>query len=304
MTAPPHQGDPRMGTLAGRPVARIGFGAMQLVDRGRPGAAGRDGAVGVLRAAIELGVNHIDTAEFYGAGATNELIRSALHPYPDDLVLVSKVGAEHDPQHGLVPAQRPAQLRAAVEANLTSLHVEQLAVVYLRRMDAPPGIVATGDQLVDLDSQLSELVALRQEGKIGAIGLSGVDGAQLTRALPVGLAGVQNAYGLLDRSAEAVLRVCAEHGLAWVPFFPLGSAFPGRPKVTEHPDVIAAAAALGVTAAQLGLAWLLAHDPSVLLIPGTSSPVHLEQNVAAGRIHLDHDTRSALDRIAPAGPGY
>jgi aryl-alcohol dehydrogenase-like predicted oxidoreductase len=276
----------------------VGFGAMQLAERGHQGAPARDTALAVLQRAVELGVNHIDTAEFYGGGVVNELIRSALHPYSDDLVLVSKIGAEHDDEKGLVPAQRPEQLRAGVEANLRSLGVEQVSVVNLRRLDAGPGIEATGDQRVDLDSQLAEMVALRDEGKIGGIGLSNVTIEQLHQALPVGIECVQNFYNLLDRSGEPLLNVCREHDLSWVPFFPLGSAFAALPKVTEHPAVIAAATALDVTPAQVGLAWLLAHDPHVLIIPGTSSMTHLPENVAAGNIHLDAGTMSVLDGLA------
>ena len=281
------------GRLAGHAVARIGFGAMQLAERGALGAPPREQAVAVLRQAVELGVNHIDTAHFYGDGVANQLIREGLAPYADDLVLVSKVGAEHAAA-GLVPAQQPEQLRASVEANLLSLDVERLPVVNLRRLDERPGLVATGDQLVDLDAQLAELTALRDEGKIAAIGLSNVSVEQLHHAIPAGIACVQNLYNLLDRSAEPLLAACREHGLAFVPFFPLGSAFPGAAKVTEQAAVIAAAAALGHTPAQVGLAWLLAHDPSILLIPGTSSLAHLAENVGAADIHLDQATMTAL----------
>lgn len=195
--------DQHAGRLAGRPVHRIGYGAMQLAGLGgRPGPS-ESTAVDVLRSAVEQGVDHIDTAEFYGGGLVNTLIRTALHPYPDHLLLVSKVGAEHGAA-GLTPAQRPEQLRAAVEANLRSLDVEQLAVVNLRRVDGPPGLTATGDQLVDLDSQLAEL------------------------------------------------------------------------------------------------AWLLAHDPHVLLIPGTANAAHLAQNLAAADVPLDADTMAVLDALAPA----
>ncbi len=230
--------DPPGGTasLAGRPVARIGFGAMQLPG---PGVWGpprdRPTALAVLRRAVELGVNHIDTAQFYGRGVANELIHAALHPYPEDLVLVSKVGADRDADGGWIPAASPEHLRSGVEANLVSLAVEQVDVVNLRLMDA--GHQRPGEQPVDLDSQLAEMVALRHEGKIGAIGLSNVTADQLRRALPAGIACVQNAYSLLDRANEPVLDVCREHGLAWVPYFPLGSAFPGVAKVTEHPAV-------------------------------------------------------------------
>lgn len=276
--------------LAGRTVARIGFGAMQLAER-PAGAVDRDVAISLLRQAIDQGVNHIDTAEFYGEGTANALIRAALHPYPGDLALVSKVGAVRV-GGGLVAAQKPAELRAAVEANLARLGAESLAVVNLRRADAPPGIVATGDQVVDLDSQLAELIALRDEGKIGGIGLSSVTADQLRAALPAGIVCVQNSYSLLDRASEPVLSVCREHDLAWVPFFPLGSAFPQVPKTTEHLVVIAAGQVLNATPAQVSLAWLLATYDRTLLIPGTADPAHLAENLAAGDVHLD---AAALD---------
>jgi pyridoxine 4-dehydrogenase len=275
--------------LAGRSVARIGFGAMQL---GRD--VERETAVAILRFAVNGGVNHIDTALFYGP--CNDLIREALHPYPADLVLVSKVGAERDEHGGLVPAQRPEQLREGVEANLATLAIEQLPVVNLRRLDIPPGLRAEGDQRVDLDSQLAELIALRDAGKIGAIGLSNVGVEQLRQALHAGIACVQNAYSVLDRTSEPVLALCHEHDVAWVPFFPLGSSgFPGRASVTAHPAVVAAAASLGATPAQVGLAWLLAHDPHTLLIPGTASQAHLAENLAAGNVQLPAAAMAKLD---------
>jgi len=278
--------------LAGKPVARVGFGAMQLPG---PRVSGpprdRNTALAVLHRAVELGVNHIDTAEFYGPHVANELIRAALHPYPPELVLVTKVGAQRDDQGGWVPAQRPEQLRSGVEENLRSLGVDQLHVVNLRLHD--------GDgNAVDLDSQLAEMVALRDEGKIGGIGISNVALGQLRQALPVGIACVQNAYSLLDRSAESIFDLCRQHEIAWVPYFPLGSAFPHIPKVTDHPTVVAAAIGLGATPAQVGLAWLLAHGPGVLLIPGTSSVQHLEENVGSGRVLLGSATIAALDGLA------
>ncbi|MHB1536822.1 MAG: oxidoreductase, partial [Acidimicrobiales bacterium] len=290
-------------TLAGRPVARIGFGAMQLPG---PGVWGpprdRETALAVLRRAVELGVNHIDTAQFYGAGVANELIHAALHPYSDDLVLVSKVGAERDAEGGWIPAQRPGQLRAGVEANLAALAVEQVDVVNLRLTDSGAGDEIPLDQRVDLDSQLAEMASLRDEGKIGAIGMSNVTIDQLRQGLPAGIACVQNAYSVLERSDEPLLDLCREHNLAWVPYFPLGSAFPGMPKVSEHPAVVAAATALGATPAQVGLAWLLAHDPHVLLIPGTSSLAHLVENLGTADVRLDADTMAVLDALAaPTG---
>jgi pyridoxine 4-dehydrogenase len=286
------------GRLGERSVNRIGYGAMQLAERAAPP---RDVAVGVLRRAVELGVDHIDTAEFYGDGLANDLIRAALWPYPAGLALVSKVGARREGGR-LFPAQRPEELRVDVDANLRRLGVERLAAVNLRRLDAPPGIVATGDELVDLDGQLAELVALRDAGKIDGIGLSGVTAEQLRRAVPAGVVCVQNLYNVLDRTAEPLLAECSRHAVAWVPFFPLGSAFVGAPRVTEHPAVIAAAAGLGVTPGQVGLAWLLAHDPGTLLIPGTRSVEHLEENVAAAAVTLDAGTMAALDSLPDATP--
>ena len=276
--------------LAGRVVARIGYGAMQLERR----HADRNAALAVLRQAVAAGVNHIDTAQFYGD--CNALIRAALAPYPGDLVLASKVGAERE-AGGLVPAQRPEQLRAQVEANLATLGVDQIGVVNLRRVDAAPGIVAEGDQLVDIDDQLAELAALRDAGKIGGIGLSHVSAAQLGQALPVGIACVQNLYSVIDRTAEPVLDRCRAHGVAWVPFFPLGSAFANRVKVTEDPTVQGIAAEIGATPAQVGLAWQLSHYDGTLLIPGTSDPAHLAENIAAGAVLLPPASIAALDRL-------
>ncbi len=302
MTGPVQPRDPPGGSavLAGRPVARMGFGAMQLPGPrvwGPP--RDRDTALAVLRRAVELGVNHIDTAQYYGPDVANELIHSALAPYPEDLVLVSKVGAERDAQGSWIPAQRPEQLRAGVEANLRSLAVEQVDVVNLRLHESEDATVPAG-QAVDLDSQLAEMVSLRDEGKIGGIGMSNVTAEQLGRALPSGIVCVQNPYSVLDRSGEPVLELCRQHDLAWVPFFPLGSAFPGMAKVTEHPAVLAAATAAAATPAQVGLAWLLAHDPGTLLIPGTSNLDHLAENMATAEVHLDADTVAVLDGLAPS----
>jgi hypothetical protein len=284
--------------LAGRPVARIGFGVMQL----ERAAAGQDAALAILRQAVDAGVNHLDTAQFYGA--CNRLIREALWPYAADLVLVTKVGAVRDAAARpvpLVPAQRPAELRAQVEANLASLGAERLSVVNLRRLDAPPGIIAEGEQRVDLDDQLAELTALRDEGKIGGIGLSNVSAAQLRQALPAGIACVQNSYSVLQRTAEPVLDQCRAHGVAWVPFFPLGSAgFAGLPRVTGDPTVTAVATELGVTPAQVGLAWQLAHYGQALLIPGTANAAHLAENLAAGAVELPKQSLAALDHLSAA----
>jgi pyridoxine 4-dehydrogenase len=282
------------GPLAGRTVARVGYGAMQL-ERLR---GDRSTAVALLRRAVELGVDHIDTAQFYGDGFVNGLLREALRP-EDDVVVASKVGADPDPggPRPLRLAQRPEQLRASVEDNLRGLGLDRIPLVNLRRTDSGPGVRAEGDQVVDLDDQLAVMTALRDEGKIGAIGLGSVTAEVLRRALPAGIACVQNAYSLVGRDDEEMLALCAAEDVAWVPFFPLGGAFPGFPKVTEEPAVRAAAEALGHTPAQIGLAWLLHHAPNVLLIPGTASAEHLEANLAAGGIELDDATLATLDAV-------
>jgi aryl-alcohol dehydrogenase-like predicted oxidoreductase len=277
-------------------VLRVGFGAMQLED------GDVADAVKVLQRAVELGVDHVDTAQFYGRGAVNDRIRTALHPYPEGLRIVTKVGAVTHPTQRLVAAQQPPQLRASVEENLRALGTEHLAVVNLRRADRPPGITATGDQVVDLDSQLAELIALRDEGKIGGIGLSHVSLVQLRQARPAGIVCVQNLYNVLNRGQEDVLTECAEQGVAWVPYFPLGSAFDRLPNVTDNPVVIAHAHRLGITPAQAALAWLLGHSPATLLIPGTRNLAHLADNVAVARIELDQEAMTAFDGLPQHAP--
>jgi len=282
------------GLLAGRTVSRVGYGAMQL-ERLR---SDRPAAVALLRRAVELGVDHVDTAQFYGDGFVNELIREAFRP-EDGVLVVSKVGATPNPGQPipLRPAQRPEELRASVEDNLRSLGVDRVPVVNLRRLDAGPGLRAEGDQIVDLDDQLAVLTAMRDEGSVGAIGLSSVTLDGLRRAIPAGIVCVQNAYSLVAREDEDLLTLCVAEGIAWVPYFPLGGAFPAMPKVTDEPAVHSAAQSLGSTPSQVGLAWLLQHAPNVLLIPGTADPEHLAANVAAGTIAFDGPTLAALDAV-------
>jgi aryl-alcohol dehydrogenase-like predicted oxidoreductase len=279
-------------------IARIGYGAMQLehLDTAEAGA--------VLRRAVQLGVNHLDTASFYGRTTVNQHIRAALHPYPDDLVIVSKVGARRvDAPAPLALAQRPEELRAQIHLDLTSLGLDQVPVVNLRRADQGLGLIAEGDQLVPFDDQLAEMIALRNEGLIGAIGLSNVSTEQLQQALPADIVCVQNVYNLIDRSSEDQLALCAAHGIAWVPYFPLGSAFAGTPPFehlpvpTDHPLVQQLAAELGTTPAAICLAWILAHNNHTALIPGTRSVAHLEQNLAVADIHLDPEVLAALDEL-------
>jgi pyridoxine 4-dehydrogenase len=273
--------------LGGRPVRRMGFGAMQLPG---PGVFGppqdRDLALAVLRRAVDAGVNHIDTAQYYGPDVANDLLHEALHPYPDDLVLVSKVGGKRDDQGQWLPAQRPEELRAGVEANLVSLGVEQVPVVNLRRFHGSD---------VPLTEQLDLMEALRQEGLIGGIGLSevGLDQYRTARSR-IEVACVQNPYNLADTAGEDVLEACRSDGTPFVPFFPLGSAFNAENPVLGAPSVQATAQRLGATPAQVALAWLLHLAPNVLLIPGTSSLLHLEENLAAADLLLDEEALEAL----------
>jgi len=273
--------------LAGRPVHRMGFGAMQLPG---PGVFGpprdRDAALAVLRRAVEAGVDHIDTAQFYGPDVSNALIREALHPYPDTLVLVSKVGAARDTTGQWLPAQRHDELRAGVEANLASLGLDQVPVVNLRRHP---------ESDVPFEEQVDLMVALRDEGLIGGMGLSNVDLDQyLSARSRTDVACVQNAFSWADRSDRAVFDACAGHGVPYVPFFPLGSAFAPENPVLTAPAVLDAARHLGATPAQVALAWLLQEAPTVLLIPGTSSLGHLEENLGAARLVLDAEALDSL----------
>jgi pyridoxine 4-dehydrogenase len=274
-------------------VARIGFGAIQLPG---PGAFGpprdRDTALAVLRRAVELGVNHIDTAQFYGPKVSNELIREALRPYPADLALVSKVGARRDDAGGWVPLAGPADFRADIEANLRTLGVDQLAVVNLRLMDSD-----RPDER--FDELLSVMIAASDEGLIGGIGLSNVTREHVLRAAEhTEIACVQDAFNPIDRSAAPVLDECTARGIAFVPFFSLRSPFAAPDQVLGHDVVQRAAARLGCSPAQIALAWALSVAPNVLLIPGTSSVQHLEENLAVADIQLDTETREQLNAIA------
>jgi aryl-alcohol dehydrogenase-like predicted oxidoreductase len=269
----------------------MGFGAMQLPGPGVFGPpAHHDQAIAVLRRAIDAGVNHIDTAQFYGPDVANDLIREALAPYPADLMLVSKVGAARNAEGHWLPAQRPDELRAGVEANLASLGLEQVPVVNLRRH--PESDVAFAEQLDAME-------AFRSEGIIGAIGLSSVTLEEYLQARPlIEIACVQNSYNLISRDEPVLFDTCASDGVPFVPFFPLGSAFDPKKSVLQAPGVQDSASRLGATPAQVVLAWLLAQAPTVLLIPGTSSLVHLEENLAAADLVLDEEALAALAQAA------
>jgi pyridoxine 4-dehydrogenase len=279
--------------LAGHPVHRVGFGAMQLPG---PGVFGppkdHDQAIAVLRRAVAAGVNHIDTAQYYGPDVANELIREALHPYPADLVIVSKVGGDRDDAGHWTPAQTPEQLRAGVEANLRTLGTDQVGAVNLRHM---PGTD------VPFAEQLDAMRAMRDEGLIGGVGLSNVSLEQYrTGQAHTDIACVQNAYNVAQRTDQPVFDACAADGVPYVPFFPIGSAFNPANPVLSAPQVKETAERLGVTPAQVALAWLLAAAPNVLVIPGTSSLSHLEENLAAGDIVLDQAALDALSQVKQA----
>ncbi len=286
-----------MSNLGPFTVGRIGFGAMQLPG---PGVFGPprdpDAARAVLRRAIELGVDHIDTSQYYGPDVANDLIREALFPYPEDLRIVTKVGGRRDEKGAWLPAQRPEELRAGVEENLLSLKLERLALVNLR-------LIGGGEAEVPLEDQLGTLEELRGEGKLALIGLSNVTTDTVHEALTqADIACVQNGYSLLDRAHEDVLELCIEHDLAFVPFFPLGSAFTGGPAaLAADPAVAGVAARHGATPSQVALAWLLARDEHILLIPGTSSVAHLEENHAAADLALDREDFEALEQVRQLG---
>jgi pyridoxine 4-dehydrogenase len=283
--------------LGDKTIKRIGFGAMQLAG---PGVFGPprdpDAARAVLRRAIELGVDHIDTSQYYGPDIVNELIREALHPYPSELKLVTKVGASRDTEGGWLPANTPDELRAGVEENLRTLHVERMDLVNLRIMEED------GAAGVPLPEQLGILEDMRGEGKLDLIGVSNVTLGGLDRAVDlVDVASVQNAYSILDRSNESLVGRCAERGIAFVPFFPLGSAFTGGPaRLAADPAIAGVAEKHGVTPTQVALAWLLARYERILLIPGTTSVPHLEENLAAGEVKLDHGDLAQLDAVSQA----
>ncbi|HEX4721814.1 MAG TPA: oxidoreductase [Pseudonocardiaceae bacterium] len=271
------------------PVNRMGFGAMQLAGPGVFGPpADPDNAVAVLRRVVELGVNHIDTSDYYGPYVVNDLIRQALHPYPDDLVLVTKVGARRNDTGDWLPALTPDELRQAVHDNVERLGVSAMDLVNLRVggfMEPEPGSVA---------KEFSVLAELREQGLIRHLGVSNVSAEQLTEARSIApVAQVQNAFNITNRRDDELVDLCAAEGIAYVPFFPIGGAF--VPMQTELLGNVARRH--GVGPRQVALAWLLARSPNILLIPGTSSIGHLEQNVAAGGIELTGEDMAELDSL-------
>lgn len=271
-----------------RRFSRIGYGAMQLAGPhvwGPP--ADRAAAVAVLRAAVELGINHIDTADFYGPHATNQIIREALHPYRDELTIVTKIGFLRGADQSWIPAAAPAQLREAVHSNLANLGLDALDVVNFRA----PGL--EGADGSPIGEALAVLADMKKEGLVRHIGLSNVDARQVAEAQHItDIVCVQNHYNLVHRGDDALIDMLAAQGIAYVPFFPLGGFSP-----LQSGALNAVAAAMDAKPMQVALAWLLQRAPNILVIPGTSSVAHLRENVAAGALRLDASALQALNAM-------
>jgi len=275
-------------------VHRIGYGAMQLAGDGVFGPPrDRDEALRVLRAAIDSGVDHVDTAQFYGPDVVNELIREALYPYPAGLAIVSKVAARRDDAGAVLAFDEPHQLRRGIEDNLASLGISRLAAVNLRLMDQS----APGRRF---DAQLAALIRAREEGLIDGIGLSNISMSHLLRAADqTDIACVQNLFNLADQRSLDVLEECSDRNIAFVPYCPLGWPSDVRNQILTSPGLAAVAARLQATPVQIALAWLLDLSPNILLIPGTRTRKHLAENLRVATVHLDDEARLELRRSFP-----
>jgi pyridoxine 4-dehydrogenase len=276
--------------LGDRTVNRLGYGAMQLTGSGVFGPPKDPAAArAVLREAVASGVNHIDTSDFYGPHVTNQLIREALHPYPDDLVIVTKVGARRGADASWLPAFSPAELMQAVHDNLRNLGLDTLEVVNLRIMG---DIHRPAER--SIAAQVEALAELQRKGLVRHIGLSNATAAQIAEARRiVGIVCVQNMYNVAHRADDALIDDLTHEAIAYVPFFPLGGFTP-----LQSSTLSGVALRLGATPMQVALAWLLLRAPNVLLIPGTSSVAHLRENLAAAELDLPDDVGAALDGIA------
>lgn len=276
-------------TLGDREVNRIGYGAMQLAGPGVFGPVKDEArAIRVLRDAVAAGVNHIDTSDFYGPHETNHLIKKALHPYPQDLCIVTKVGARRDAKGGWLAAMEPEALTQAVEDNLRNLGLDVIEVVNLRSMLHP-----ARPKEGSLKPQLEALLALQARGLIRHIGLSNVTATQIAEAQAMTpIVCVQNMYNLAHRQDDELVDQLAQQGIAYVPFFPLGGFSP-----LQSDQLNEVAASLNATPMQVALAWLLRRSPNILLIPGTSSPEHLKENLASGSLELSDEVMEKLNAI-------
>ncbi|MFE3001883.1 aldo/keto reductase family oxidoreductase [Nocardia sp. NPDC059246] len=276
-------------TLGDLTVTRFGYGAMQLAGPGVMGPpADRDGALAVLREVVDFGITHIDTADAYGPRITNQLIREALHPYPEQLHIVTKVGATRDQQGGWPPARRPEELRRAVHENLESLGLEALDVVNLRLGNA------RGPQSGSLAEPFETLAELQQQGLIRHLGVSNATAEQVAEAQTIApIVCVQNMYNLAYRRDDELIDTLAEQGIAYVPFFPLGGFSP-----LQSAALSAVADRLNVTPMSVALAWLLHRSPNILLIPGTSSTIHLRENLVGAGMSLSDNEIDELEKIS------
>lgn len=294
----PNAADSGTWRLGDRTVNRVGFGSLRLP--GMPWEPPRDraDAIAVLRRAVELGVNHIDTSAHYfnALRSANELINTALQPYPEDLVITTKVGPSRNRYQEAEPMARPDQLRGQVEENIRQLGRDELDVVNLRW--------GTGHSRNDdsVAEHVGAMVELRDAGLIRQIGISNVTAAQLTEALAITkIVCVQNQYGLTDRGDDEIIELAAEHGVAFVPFFAVAAASPAAPRPAEdpgHQEIAAVAEAHRASPAQIRIAWTLHRSPNVLAIPGTGNIGHLEQNIAAGALRLSDQELDVLNAIA------
>jgi len=276
--------------LGDRQIKRMGYGAMQLAG---PGVFGppkdKESAIALLRAAVEYGVDHIDTSDFYGPHITNRIIREALHPYPKELTLVTKIGARRDDKGDWLPAFSKAELTQAVHDNLINLGLEQIEVVNLRAMFS-----AHGPAEGSISEPFSVLAELQQEGLIRHLGVSNVTEKQIEEARAIApIVCVQNHYNLAHRHDDTLIEQLAQDGIAYVPFFPLGGFTPLQSTILQQE-----AETLQVSPLQVALAWLLQRSPNILLIPGTSSMVHLQENLAAAQLVLPEESVNNLNRIA------
>ncbi|MEX3021058.1 aldo/keto reductase family oxidoreductase [Kluyvera sp. STS39-E] len=281
-------------SLGSQFVNRLGYGAMQLAG---PGVFGppkdRHAAISVLREALALGVNHIDTSDFYGPHVTNQIIREALHPYADDLVIVTKIGARRDEAAAWLPAFSPEELKKAVHDNLRNLGLDVLDVVNMRIMLGD----GHGPSEGSIEASISALAELQHQGLVKHIGVSNVTSAQVAEARKIAnIVCVQNEYNIAHRGDDALIDELARDGIAYVPFFPLGGFSPLQSSTLN--DI---ASSLGITPMQTALAWLLHRSPNILLIPGTSSVEHLRENMAASQVVLSAEVLAKLDGIAAKG---
>ncbi|HDG1695368.1 aldo/keto reductase family oxidoreductase [Kluyvera ascorbata] len=278
-------------SLGSQFVNRLGYGAMQLAG---PGVFGppkdRHAAISVLREALALGVNHIDTSDFYGPHVTNQIIREALHPYADDLVIVTKIGARRDDKGGWLPAFSAEELKQAVHDNLRNLGLDALDVVNMRVMIGDGHAPCEGS----IEASVSVLAELQQQGLIKHIGVSNVTPTQVAEACKIAnIVCVQNEYNIALRRDDELIDTLARDGIAYVPYFPLGGFSPLQSSALNE-----VASSLNATPMQVALAWLLHRSPNILLIPGTSSVTHLQENMAAGQLTLPEDALATLDGIA------